>query len=79
MPPMQSGQIERRIHDDKRHGTTTPFTALDIATGAVIGKCCPKQRYSEFRNFLNEIETSVPDDLDIHKFIEVHNHNPKPF
>lgn len=33
MLPMQPGQIERRTYDYKRHGTTTLFAALDIATG----------------------------------------------
>jgi transposase len=39
MLPMRPGQPARRSHDYKRHGTTTLFAALDIATGAVIGKC----------------------------------------
>ena len=40
--PMRPGQVERRTHDDKRHGTTSLFAALDIATGTVIGRCYPK-------------------------------------
>jgi len=35
--PMRPGQAERRTHDYKRHGTTSLFAALDIATGKVIG------------------------------------------
>jgi transposase len=34
--PMRPGQPERRTHDDLRHGTTTLFAALDVATGEVI-------------------------------------------
>lgn len=64
--PMRPGQIERRTHDNTRHGTTSLFAALDIATGAVIGCCCPKHRSSEFRKFLDQIEANVPADLDIH-------------
>lgn len=64
--PMRPGQVERRTHDYKRHGTTSLFAALDIATGAVIGRCYPKHRSSEFRKFLDQIEANVPDDLDIH-------------
>ncbi|MGH3850604.1 MAG: IS630 family transposase, partial [Pseudonocardiaceae bacterium] len=64
--PMRPGQAERRTHDYKRHGTTSLFAALDIATGAVIGKCYPRHRATEFRRFLDEIETAVPDDLDVH-------------
>ena len=64
--PMRPGQVERRTHDYKRHGTTSLFAALDIATGRVIGRCYPRHRAAEFRKFLDEIEANVPDDLDIH-------------
>jgi hypothetical protein len=47
--PMRPGQAERRTHDYTRLGTTSPFLALDIATGAVIGRCYPKHRSTEFR------------------------------
>jgi len=64
--PMRPGQIERRTHDYTRHGTTSLFAALDIATGRVIGKCYPRHRAVEFRRFLDEIEKAVPGDLDVH-------------
>jgi transposase len=64
--PLQPGQVERRTHDYTRHGTTSLFAALDIATGAVIGHCYPKHRSSEFRKFLDQIEANVPADLDVH-------------
>ena len=66
MLPMRPGQIAKRTHDYKRHGTTSLFAALDIATGHVIGKCYPRHRASEFRKFLDEIEANVPADLDVH-------------
>jgi transposase len=66
MLPMRPGQPARRSHDYKRHGTTSLFAALDIATGAVIGKCYARHRAREFRKFLDEIEAAVPDDLDVH-------------
>lgn len=64
--PMRPGQAARRSHDYKRHGTTSLFAALDIATGQVIGKCFPRHRAAEFRRFLDEIEANVPKDLDVH-------------
>lgn len=64
--PMRPGQIAKRTHDYQRHGTTSLFAALDIATGHVIGKCYPRHRATEFRKFLDEIETNVPADLDVH-------------
>ena len=66
MLPMRPGQAERRSHDYKRHGTTTLFAALDTATGAVIGSCMKRHRAREFRAFLDEVESAVPADLDIH-------------
>lgn len=66
MLPMRPGQAARRTHDYKRHGTTSLFAALDIATGQVIGKCFPRHRAAEFRRFLDEIEANVPRGLDVH-------------
>ena len=64
--PMQPGQAERRSHDYVRHGTTSLFAALDVATGKVIGQCYPRHRAEEFRRFLDEIEANVPAELDVH-------------
>lgn len=70
MLPMRPGQPARRSHDYKRHGTTSLFAALDIATGRVIGKCYGRHRAVEFRKFLDEIEAAVPPDLDVHLVID---------
>lgn len=64
--PMRPGQIERRTHDYKRHGTTSLFAALDVATGKVIGETHRRHRSVEFRKFLDRIEENVPDQLDVH-------------
>ena len=48
MLPMRIGDTENRTHDDKRHGTTTLFAALEIATGHVTGAVKPKHRRQEF-------------------------------
>jgi transposase len=64
--PMRPGQAARRSHDYKRHGVTSLFAALDVATGKVIGQCFPRHRAAEFRKFLDEVEANVPKDLDIH-------------
>jgi transposase len=66
MLPMRPGQPARRSHDYTRHGTTSLFAALDIATGKVIGKCYSRHRATEFRKFLDEIEAAVPRHLDVH-------------
>ena len=66
MLPLASGIPERRTHDYMRHGTTTLFAALDIATGEVIGELHRRHRSSEFLQFLRTIEANVPQSLDVH-------------
>ena len=68
--PMRPGQVERRSHDYERHGTTSLFAALDIATGHVIGRCYQRHRAVEFRKFLTAVEQAVPADLDIHLVLD---------
>jgi transposase len=59
--PMQSGLPERRTHDYLRHGTTTLFAALDIATGTVTAACKPRHRHQEFLAFLKHVARAYPD------------------
>lgn len=68
--PMRPGQVERRTHDYKRHGTTSLFAALNVKTGTIIGKCMARHRAQEFRKFLDEVERNVPGDLDIHAIMD---------
>ena len=68
--PMRPGQIERRSHDYQRHGTTSLFATLDIATGRVIGRCYQRHRAVEFRKFLTSVEEAVPAELDIHLVLD---------
>lgn len=68
--PMRPGQPERRTHDYLRHGTTTLFAALDVATGEVMGECYRRHRSLEFRRFLRQIDEAVPADLDVHLILD---------
>jgi transposase len=68
--PMRPGQIERRTHDYKRHGTTSLFAALDAKTGKIIGQNQQRHRSTEFRNFLDTIEKNVPEELDVHLIMD---------
>ena len=68
--PLGLGYLQGCTHDYHRHGTTTLFAALDIATGKVIGKCKARHRHQEFLAFLNEIEAAVPPDLDVHLIMD---------
>ena len=64
--PLAPGVPERRTHDYMRHGTTTLFAALDVATGKVIGQTQSRHRAAEFLRFLHTIEQNVPADQDVH-------------
>src|SRR5437667_3791719 len=64
--PMRPGQAERRTFDYKRHGTTSLFAALDVATGRIIGELHRRHRSTEFRKFLDHIDAEVPAGLDVH-------------
>jgi transposase len=68
--PMRPGQVERRTHDYRRHGTTSLFAALDVKTGTVLGECHRRHRSIEFRKFLDTIDTVVPAALDVHLVLD---------
>jgi transposase len=62
--PMQPRLVERRSHDYVRHGTTTLFAALEIATGRVTASVKPRHRNQEFLAFLEQIERAYRHVLD---------------
>ena len=59
--PMQPGHAEQRTSDYVRHGTTTLFAALEIATGKVTGLCKNRHRHQEFLAFLKHVARAYPD------------------
>jgi transposase len=64
--PMMPGMPERRTHDYVRHGITTLFAALDVATGEIYGSIHRRHRAAEFKKFLTKLDSAVPADLDVH-------------
>jgi len=68
--PMGLGYVEGITHDYVRHGTTTLFAALDVATGAVFTECKPRHRHQEFLSFLRSLEACVPAQLDVHLIVD---------
>jgi len=68
--PLGLGYVEGYTHDYIRHGTTTLFAALDVATGKVIGKCSKRHRHQEFLAFLRLIDRETPPELDIHLVVD---------
>jgi len=76
--PMMPGVPERRTHDYSRHGTTTLFAALNIATGKVIGELHRRHRSQEFLHFLRTIEEAVPKRLDVHLVMDNYGTHKTP-
>ena len=68
--PMGLGYVEGVTHDYGRHGTTTLFAALEVATGTVITDCKTRHRHQEFLGFLRRIDANVPADLDVHLIVD---------
>ena len=68
--PLRPGLPERRTHDYVRGGTTNLYAALDVASGHVIADMTERHRAVEFRRFLNLINRSVPDQLDVHLVVD---------
>ena len=64
--PMKKGRAGTMTHDYQRHGTTTLFAALDVATGQVIGQCMQRHRHQEWLKFLQTINRGTPKALDLH-------------
>jgi transposase len=76
--PMMPGCPERRTHDYARHGTTTLFAALDIATGKVIGQLHRRHRAKEFLQFLRTVEQNVPATLEVHLVMDNYGTHKTP-
>jgi transposase len=76
--PLAPGLPERRTHDYERHGTTTLFAALDLATGQVIGELHRRHRSKEFLAFLRTVEANVPAELDVHLVMDNYGTHKTP-
>jgi putative transposase len=68
--PMGLGYVEGVTHDYVRHGTTTLFAALDIATGVVFSECKPRHRHQEFLSFLRHLDQNVPFAYEVHLIVD---------
>jgi len=68
--PMGLGYVEGVTHNYFRHGTTTLFAALDVASGDVLTQCKARHRHQEFVAFLRHIEAEVPDGLELHLILD---------
>jgi len=76
--PLAPGLPERRTHDYRRHGTTSLFAALDVATGTVIGETHRRHRSIAFRSFLDPIHREVPMELEVHLVLDNYGTHKTP-
>jgi putative transposase len=68
--PLGLGYVEGVTHNYVRHGTTTLFAALDLASGRVLTQTKRRHRHQEFLQFLRQIEAAVPKDLVVHVIVD---------
>ncbi|MFD8262658.1 IS630 family transposase [Streptomyces griseoluteus] len=68
--PMAPATPAKMTHDYVRHGTTSLFAALDIASGSVIAQHYRRHRHQEFLRFLKVIDAAVPKNLELHLVLD---------
>ena len=65
-------------HQYKRHGTTTLFAALEVATGRIKAGHHPRRARRHFLAFMNELVADYPPDVDLHVILDnLNTHKPK--
>ena len=68
--PLAPGVPARQSHDYERHGVTSLFAALDVASGVTIRNCYRRHRHQEFLRFLNDIDASLPSGFAVHLIMD---------
>jgi transposase len=68
--PLKKGRCQTMTHDYKRHGTTTLFAALNVASGKILGTCMQRHRHQEWLRFLRMVDRQTPPELDVHLIID---------
>lgn len=78
--PLGPGQAERHTHDYVRHGTTSLFAALNVATGEVLGECYRQHRQQEFVKFLSRIDEAYPEQegVELHLILDNYGTHKTP-
>jgi putative transposase len=70
--------VEVVIHDYVRHGTSTSFDGLDIATDQIFIRWKHHHRHQEYLNFLKHVHTSAPQDLGMYLVVDNHSTHMLP-
>lgn len=70
MLPLRPGQVERRTHDYKRHGTISLYAAMDLATGRVIDRLSAQHRAADFLEFLELVDRRTASSPAVHLILD---------
>jgi len=76
--PLRPGLAERQTHDYIRHGTTSLFAALEVATGQVIGQCQRRHRAQEFLKFLEKVDGQLQAEPEVHLVMDNYGTHKTP-
>ena len=76
--PMKKGRAGTMTHDYERHGTTTLFAALNVASGEIHHDCLPRHRRVEFLQFMTGVEKTVEQGLSIHVILDNYGTHKTP-
>jgi len=76
--PMRPGIPAQQTHDYIRHGTTSLFAALNVATGKIIGECHRRHRHQEFLKFLHRLDAQLPSTGDVHIVMDNYGTHKQP-
>ena len=76
---LRPGLPEQRTSDYERHGTSSLFAALDVATGKVIGKCHRRRRQQEFLKFMELVDSKLTADAkEVHLILDNYGTHKTP-
>jgi transposase len=76
--PLGPGIPERQTHDYLRHGTTTLFAALNVASGKVIGRCSKSHKAEDYVNFLKLLDRKAPKKKVLHIIADNYSSHKAP-
>jgi len=76
--PMRPGIPERQTHDYYRHGTTTLFAAINVASGKVIGECKNSHKAEDYIDFLKVLDKKAPKKKELHIIVDNYSSHKAP-
>ena len=77
-PLSAPGIPERQTHDYFRHGTTTLFAALNVASGKVMGKCSKTHKGEDYVEFLKLLDKKTPKKKTLHIIVDNYSAHKGP-